>query len=532
MLSELTRRDLENLLGDTWSGRLKAREFLSRLYDLDKLPSTDNRFSTMTQDVGQHTLPKNDDWAPGWVFSDSRLGFEDEKVLLRFVAETLHPAVVDPLLFNLDKRVGEINDILVPDGYELTATGALSGRPIFTARTTIPRRVPTGQFSNSLVSGISRVLADAFTHTSIDSLFEDEDFPRPKDIGGNKIEKVKAWLRATETDPDFPRWQRLAKVLAAVFEADAPEGSVLRGAQEALRAVLERASITYIKGGYLTAGVVSSSSSAQTVPDAPLPPPNEWSELGRGGFGTVYAIRDDQLGIEFALKVFDPSPFTSGSDARARFLREAGLLFRLRHESIIRIFHAGTLYDGRPFIRMERFVGKTLQQFLDDRAVTIEESVGIIGRLAGALEHAHARSIYHRDLKPSNVLVSSSLDELRVIDFGLGILVEEAVARSRLTTSAHQFGGAYSAPELSENAKAVGPHLDVYSIGALWFRLVAGTAPQGAGIDGSIEACDLTRDLKALLRRCLSVIPGDRPAAGELLTQLRGWHRTRAARGT
>jgi serine/threonine-protein kinase len=176
---------------------------------------------------------------------------------------------------------------------------------------------------------------------------------------------------------------------------------------------------------------------------------------------------------------------------------------------------------------MERFSGETLQDFLDARPVTVEESVGIVGRLASALEHAHARSIYHRDLKPSNVLVSASLDELRLIDFGLGILVEEAVARSRLTTSAHQFGGAYSAPELLENAKVVGPHLDVYSLGAVWFRLLAGRAPQGTGIDQAIEVCDLHPDLKTLLRRCLSA-PADRPSMRDVLNQLRSWHRLHA----
>src|SRR5437868_4882341 len=148
MISELTRRDLRDLLGGSWSGRLSALEFLSRLYELDTLPSSDRRYSSMSQDVAQHTPPGNDDWGPVWVFSDGRLGLGDDQSLLRFVAASVHPVVVDSHL-DVDARVRDINNILLPDGFELTASGAVSGRPVFSARVTTPRRVPTGAFTGS-----------------------------------------------------------------------------------------------------------------------------------------------------------------------------------------------------------------------------------------------------------------------------------------------------------------------------------------------------------------------------------------------
>jgi len=529
MITELTRRDLRDLLADSWSGRLTDAAFISRIYDLNSLPSKDPRFKTMAGDIAQHTPPGNPDWESAWPFDDDRLDLDKEDVLLRFVAETVHPAVAEPDL-DVERRVWEINNILSPDGYELFPARAMSGRPVFSARTTTPRRTPTGPFSSSLVSGIAKVLAAYYSHTEIDSLFEDQDFPRPNDFGGNKVEKVKAWLRTADRQPEFDHWRGLGVALGAVLEPEAAEDSALRGPQVAIRASLGQCGMGYVPGGFLTTGIVSATPPAVlAVPQGTLPPQQEWEPLGQGGFGTVYAVRDEQLGIDFALKVFDPSPFANADDARARFLREAGILFQLRHENIIRIFQAGTLSDGRPFIKMERFDGENLQTFLDRRPVTAEESVDIIGRLAAALEHAHGRSIFHRDLKPSNVLVSKSLGEVRLIDFGLGILVEEAVARSRLTTSAHHFGGAYSAPELLENAKVVGPHVDVYSLGAIWFRLVVGRSPQGAGIDSSIQSSRLTRDLKGFLARCLSE-PEGRPTVSELLGALRSWRRSQNER--
>jgi serine/threonine protein kinase len=101
---------------------------------------------------------------------------------------------------------------------------------------------------------------------------------------------------------------------------------------------------------------------------------------------------------------------------------------------------------------------------------------------------------------------------VRLIDFGLGLLVEEAVARARLTTSPQKFGDAHAAPELLENAKCMDPAVDVYSIGSVWFWLHAGRSPKGMGLDAVIDGFDLDGQLKPLLRSCLDA-PEKRPSA-------------------
>jgi serine/threonine protein kinase len=68
----------------------------------------------------------------------------------------------------------------------------------------------------------------------------------------------------------------------------------------------------------------------------------------------------------------------------------------------------------------------------------------IVGKLAAAVEHAHSRAIIHRDIKPSNILLSHNGKDVRLIDFGLGIIVEEAVARARLTTTSRHGDGCAS----------------------------------------------------------------------------------------
>lgn len=267
-------------------------------------------------------------------------------------------------------------------------------------------------------------------------------------------------------------------------------------------------------------GVIDRTLANGPSPVAPLPTRENWDLLGSGGFGSVYRVADQRLGLDFAFKVFDPHPFiTSQASARARFLREAGLLFRLHHEHIIRVYDAGELPGGKPYIKMEYFAGADLQKTSGQRSLTITEALGVSLRLARALTHAHERGIVHRDIKPSNVLVSGSLDDLRLIDFGLGILVEEAVARARLTTSSQQFGNAFAAPELLEDPKAMHTEIDVYSLGAVWFWMHAGRSPQGAGLDDTIADIEIDPALRHLLRRCL--LPAQkRPSAAEIAGEL------------
>lgn len=175
---------------------------------------------------------------------------------------------------------------------------------------------------------------------------------------------------------------------------------------------------------------------------------------------------------------------------------------------------------------MEFFDGFNLNKAREQRPISSEDALTIVGKVAAAIEHAHSRSIIHRDLKPSNILLSMN-DEVRLIDFGLGILVEEAINRARLTKTTDHFGDAFSSPELLENAKTTDPAVDVYSLGAVWFWLHAGHTPKGVGVDAEIDGFDLPPHLRTLLHACLLPAGKHRPTAKVLRDSLRDWYRTR-----
>lgn len=243
-------------------------------------------------------------------------------------------------------------------------------------------------------------------------------------------------------------------------------------------------------------------------------------ELGHGGFGVVYRYRHRLLATDFAVKVFAPAFNQWDSGNLERFFREARILMRLQHPSIIRFFDVGML-GRRPYLRTEFFEGSTLREYLRDHGtMTPEKGLVLARRMAEALDHAHSRNVVHRDLKPGNVMVAPG-EEVRVIDFGLGVLVESDLV-SRITKSGEQAaGGIYTAPELFLDPKRIDPATDVYSLGAVWFSALTGQAPSGAGITRWVsEESAVPHAHRVVIGRCLED-PAERyRTAGDLLGDL------------
>lgn len=133
-ITEVTRtRILDHLRntpgGRNWAGRLDEPEFLKRLYDLEAMPSDDPRFINAEMDIWQHRV-NNDDGDFDWVFHDPRFELASDGMLLKFLAEMLHPAVrTDPS--EVSVLLACLNDALRPDGYELYEKSSISGRPLF-----------------------------------------------------------------------------------------------------------------------------------------------------------------------------------------------------------------------------------------------------------------------------------------------------------------------------------------------------------------------------------------------------------------
>jgi hypothetical protein len=146
-----------------WSGTLEQPTFLGKLYDLAKLPSFDERFTTADEDIHKHTV-MNDDWPAEWVFTDSRFNLlhSTDEQFLDFLCLTLHPTVRQD-----DDEITTLQEIYINnlkrDGYTIEMSGKIAGRPLFSAfvldkpaDTTSATVTETAEIKKALVIGCSK----------------------------------------------------------------------------------------------------------------------------------------------------------------------------------------------------------------------------------------------------------------------------------------------------------------------------------------------------------------------------------------
>ena len=142
-ITELTRRDIAEILSTgniLWYGCLEETDFLSRLYNLEEMSSTDGRFADAAGDIWQHRI-NNNDWEDNWIFFDQRFNLRDENddhFLLKFLCETLHPMVRSDAE-EIQSLLQAYNKLLSPDGYEIFEESQISDRPVFGFREIAPR---------------------------------------------------------------------------------------------------------------------------------------------------------------------------------------------------------------------------------------------------------------------------------------------------------------------------------------------------------------------------------------------------------
>jgi hypothetical protein len=247
--------------------------------------------------------------------------------------------------------------------------------------------------------------------------------------------------------------------------------------------------------------------------------------LGSGGSGSVWLARDEQNGLDVALKIVPRE-----GKAASRAEREAEAAARLRHPACQRAYGFGR--DSRHvYIAYEYVPGRTFREAMRsgelDDAAAIEASIQILDALA----HAHGRGIVHRDVKPSNVLLAEgSRVSVRVLDFGLAQIQEAET----LTAQGDVPGTlAYIAPERLAG-RATTEAADVWAVGVMLWEALAGRHPfwrsslletARAIEDGAapLETLrpDLPRSLLAAVGRALDLDPARRPDAAALAGALR-----------
>jgi serine/threonine protein kinase len=193
--------------------------------------------------------------------------------------------------------------------------------------------------------------------------------------------------------------------------------------------------------------------------------------LGAGGFATVYAAFDTQLGRPVAIKVLKRN---YDEVTRLRFEREAQALSALRHSGIVQVFSHGMLSNGYPYLVMERVAGKSLRTRIEEGNLTSKEITSIMENVCAALDYSHRAGIIHRDLKPENVIVGED-GQAKVVDFGICSM--PCSSDGKLTSEGQTVGTAfYMSPEQVQG-RPTDARSDIYSVGCIIYECVTGRPP-------------------------------------------------------
>lgn len=195
--------------------------------------------------------------------------------------------------------------------------------------------------------------------------------------------------------------------------------------------------------------------------------------LGKGGMGSVYRCHNRHTErILAAIKLLDPA-IMHYSDARARFVREAEILFTLEHPHIVKVSNVH-LDSTPPWLEMEFVEGTSLETRLSRHgALPLRSAHAVATQLLSAVDYLHRSGVCHRDIKPANLVLRSD-GQLKLVDFGLAL----RAGGDRITQHDVPFGTvAYAPPEWARPGALDPRAWDLYASGVvLWEMLTGGVA--------------------------------------------------------
>jgi eukaryotic-like serine/threonine-protein kinase len=201
--------------------------------------------------------------------------------------------------------------------------------------------------------------------------------------------------------------------------------------------------------------------------------------LGVGGMGEVLLAEraDSQFEQQVAIKIVRPGSLARGVQSRLKVERQ--ILAQLDHPNIAHLLDGGSLPDGGGYIVMEFVDGIPIDAYCDSHRLDIAGRLKLFQTVCTAVHYAHQNLIVHRDLKPSNILVTAA-GVPKLLDFGIAKLLDDRQA-ARHTLAMTQADIRVMTPDHASpeqvRGQAITTASDVYVLGVLLYKLLAGSAP-------------------------------------------------------
>ncbi len=278
-----------------------------------------------------------------------------------------------------------------------------------------------------------------------------------------------ALARLLEQALDLPAAERAAW-LAALHTASPAQHAAL----QKLLASHEEAEAEDFLNRTLTVELLAQGHEAPGVQQ--LGPYRLLRKLGDGGMSSVWLAEraDGHFEGQVAIKLLPPA-LASHAGFRERLQHEAQVLAKLSHPHIAKLLDAGIGEGGTPYLVLELVQGQSITSHCDERKLNVQSRLRLMLQVCEAVGYLHGNLVIHRDIKPSNVMVDEA-GSVKLVDFGIAKLIGD------IDDLTHAYGGAftpdYAAPEQIRGSTLT-TAADVYSLGAVLYRLLTGVKPQG-----------------------------------------------------
>lgn len=194
-------------------------------------------------------------------------------------------------------------------------------------------------------------------------------------------------------------------------------------------------------------------------------------ELGQGGMGKVYRVKDQKINEEVALKLIRPE-IALDKKTIERFSNELKIARKITHKNVCRMYDINEEKD-KHYITMEYVPGEDLKSFIRRSGqLGISSTIKIAIQICEGLAEAHHLGIVHRDLKPQNIMINEDGSAF-IMDFGIARSLKD----SGLTQTGIIMGSPhYMSPEQIEE-RDIDQRSDIYSFGIILYEMLTGDLP-------------------------------------------------------